>query len=82
MTKFYSMFAEFFKESDRAHACPAVATTQQREEWTHHPCGTLVAYMEDSDSYYKDSVIPPLIYPEESDNEESLSDPLSAEPTS
>ena len=30
MTKFYSMFAEIFKESDRVHACPAVSTTHQR----------------------------------------------------
>ena len=35
----------------------------------------------DSDLDNKDSVMPPLIYPEESDNKESLSDPPSAEPT-
>ena len=28
ITKFYSMFAEFFKKSDRVHACPALATPQ------------------------------------------------------
>ena len=28
MTKFYSMFAEIFKESDRVHACPEVSDTQ------------------------------------------------------
>ena len=28
LTKFYIMFAEFFKESDRVHACPEDATMQ------------------------------------------------------
>ena len=37
--------------------------------------------MDDSNSDDKDNVIPPLIYPEDSKNEESLSDPPSAEPT-
>ena len=30
LTKLYSMFAEFFKVSDRVHAYPSVATPQQR----------------------------------------------------
>ena len=37
--------------------------------------------MEDSDSENKDRIMPPLIYPEESDDDNSLSDPSSAEPT-
>ena len=28
LTKFYSMFAEFFKESDMVHTSPSVVTTQ------------------------------------------------------
>ena len=28
LTKFYSMFVEIFRESDKVHACPAVATSQ------------------------------------------------------
>ena len=35
LTKFYSMFAEFFNKLDQVHAFPAVATPQQREWWTH-----------------------------------------------
>ena len=27
LTKFYSIFVGFFKESDKAHNCPSVATT-------------------------------------------------------
>ena len=42
LTKLYSMFAESFKESDRVHACPAVATPQQMEEGAHHPRGAVV----------------------------------------
>ena len=49
LTKFYSMLAEFFRESDRAHACPVVATPHQREEWTYHPRGAVVIKMEESD---------------------------------
>ena len=49
LTKFYSMFTEIFKESDRVHACPAVDTTYQREERTHHPRGALVTDTEDID---------------------------------
>ena len=54
---------EFFKEPDGVHTCPAVATTQKREEWTHHPRGAMVTDTEDSDSDNEDSVINPLIYP-------------------
>ena len=39
LTKFYSMFAEFFKESNRVYACPSVAAPQQREEWDYQPRG-------------------------------------------
>ena len=31
ITKLHSMFAEFFKESDRAYSLPEVATPQHRE---------------------------------------------------
>ena len=51
LTKFYSMFAELFKESDRVHACPAFDTPQQREERTHQPRGAVVIDTEDSASY-------------------------------
>ena len=81
MTKFYSMFVEFFKELDRVHACSAVATTHQRGEWTHHPRGAMVIDMDYSNSDDEDIFMPPLIYPEDSDNKESLIDPPSAEPT-
>ena len=77
LTKFYSMFAKNFKESDRVHAYLAVATTQQREEWTHQPRGVVVTETEDSDSENKDSVIHLLIYPEDSDGEKYLRDPPS-----
>ena len=42
------MFVEFFKESDRVHACTVVDTPQQREEWDHQPHGSVVTYSEDS----------------------------------
>ena len=41
----------------------------------------MVTDMEDSDLDNKDSMMPPLIYPEESDDEESLSNIPSVEPT-
>ena len=68
------------------HAWPAVATPQQREEWTHQPCGAVVIDTDDSDLDDEDSVIPPLIYLEDYCNKdqyalEYLSDPPSAEPT-
>ena len=75
------MLVEFFKESDKVHACLEVANIQQREEWNHHPRGTMVTDTEDSDLDDKDSATPSLIYPEESKDEESLSDPPSAEST-
>ena len=81
LTKFYSMFAEFFKKSDRVHAFPAVATTQQREWWTHHPCGAVVTDTKESDSDEEDSVMPPLIYPEGFNDEDSMNEPTSVEPT-
>ena len=46
-TKLCIMFAENFKESDRDHTCPAVATLQQREECTNNPRGAVVTYTED-----------------------------------
>ena len=59
---------------------------QQREEWNHQPRGAVVIDTEDSDLDKEDSVIPPLIYTEYSDDKEyhpceSLSGPHYAEPT-
>ena len=87
LTKLYGMLEEIFKESDRVHACPAVATPQQREEYTHQPHGAVVTYTEDSDSYDKDILMPKLIYPEDFNNEEddpheSLNNPPSSDPNS
>ena len=56
-----------FKESDRVHACPAVATIQQRVECKHYPRGSVFTYTKDSDSENEDSLMPPLFYPEDSD---------------
>ena len=75
------MFTEFSKESDRFHTCLAVAATQQRKEWDHHPHGSVVTDTDDSDLDDKDSVMPLLIYPENSEDEEYLRDPPSADPT-
>ena len=72
---------EIFKESYSVHACLLVATTQKREEWNHHPCSALVADTGDSDSNDEDSVMPPLIYSEDSDNKESPRKLPSTEPT-
>ena len=55
------MFVELFKELDRFHTFPAVATPQQREEWTHQPHGAVVTDMEDIDPDEKNSVITLLI---------------------
>ena len=86
LTKFYSMLAEIFKESDRVHTYPLVATLQQREEWTCQPHVAVVTYTEYRDLYNKDSVIPSLIYLKESNDKDedphvSTSDPPSTEPT-
>ena len=75
------MFAEFFKESDRVHACPSVSTPQQREECTHQPRGAVATDTEDSNSDDKYIVMPPLIYPEESNDKESPSNLPSVDPT-
>ena len=81
LTKFYSMFAENFKESDRVHAWPVVATQQQIKEWNHHPHSTVVTDTEDSNLDNEDSVMSLLIYSEESDKEESPSDTPTMETT-
>ena len=52
------MFAEIFKESDMVHACPAVATLQQMEEWTKQPCVTLVTDTESSNLDNEYNVMP------------------------
>ena len=86
LTKLYRTFAEIFKESDRVHACPAVATRQQREEWTNQTCGVVVTDTEDINSDDGDRFTPPLIYQEDSNDEEnnpceSPINPSSAETT-
>ena len=86
ITEFYRMFAENFKESNRVHACPAVATPYQREEWTHQTHGAVVKDTEDINLDDEDSLMPTLMYLEEYDDKEdnpleSLSDPTSVEPT-
>ena len=43
---------------------------QQREEWTNQPRGAVVTETEDIDSDNKVSLMPPLIYPEDSDDKE------------
>ena len=80
LTKLYSMFAKK-KESERVHACTAVATPQQRGEWKHNPRVAVVTDIEDSNSDDEYSWTPPFFYPEDSNDEESLSDPPSAEHT-
>ena len=59
---------------------------QHREEWTLQPHGAVVTDMEVSNSDNEESVMPLLIYPEESNNKEdtpceSLSEPTSADLT-
>ena len=83
LTKFYSMFAELFKELYQVHTCPAVATSHQREGWTHQTCCAMVTDTKDRDFDDKDNLMPPLIYPEDSDYKED--DPceyLSYQPSS
>ena len=63
LNNFYSMFAELFKESDRFHTCPAVSTTQHREEWTHHTHSVVSTDKEYSNLDDEYSMILPLIYP-------------------
>ena len=58
-TKFYIIFAEFFKESDRVHECPEVATPQQMKECTHQPCGSVVTETEDIELDHEYTVMPP-----------------------
>ena len=74
-----------FKESDRLHACPAVSTPQKKESWNHHPRRAVVADTEESYLDDKYSVMPPLIYPYYSNDEEEdlrkfTSNPLSVDP--
>ena len=54
---------EIFKESDRFHTCPAVSTTQHREEWTHHTHSVVSTDKEYSNLDDEYSMILPLIYP-------------------
>ena len=81
LTNFYSMFAEFFNESDKVHPCPVVANPQQRDEHKHYPHISVVTYTEESNSDDEDITMPPLIYPEQFNVEESLSNPPYADPT-
>ena len=66
LAKFFSISTEIFKESDQIHACPADATLQQREKWTHRPHHAVVTemmegYLEDAESWMLT-----IIYSEES----------------
>ena len=61
LTNFYNIFAEFFNELDRFHACPEVAAPHHRGDWTHQPRGAVVTDMEDRYSEDEDSVMTPLI---------------------
>ena len=51
------------------------------EECTHPPRGAMAVETEVRYSYYEDSMVSLLIYPEDSDYKYSLSDPPSAYPT-
>ena len=80
------MLVEFFKELDRFHSFLAVSTPQQREEWTQQIRGAVVIDTDDRNSEDKDSVMPTLIYLENSGEEEddpceSPSNPPYTEPT-
>ena len=39
---------------DKVHTCQEAATPQQREEWTHQPCGAVVTDTEESISENED----------------------------
>ena len=56
------MLAWVFKELDRVHACPAVATPHKREDWTHQPGGAVVTDTYDRKLDDEESVMPLLIY--------------------
>ena len=60
------MFAENFKESERVHACPSIATLQQSKEWTNQLRGAVVTDTEDSDSDDEDTLMTSSIYTEDS----------------
>ena len=64
LTKCFSMFMEFSKESNRIHTFPTATTWQQRGKWTHQPHHAIVDNTDDSNLYHSYSVIPSLIYPE------------------
>ena len=80
LTKFYSIFAKF-QGVRKGARLQVVATTHQMEEWTHQPRGAVVTDKEKIDSDEEDSMMYPLIYPEDYVNKDYPSDPTSAEPT-
>ena len=76
----------FLNEPNRVQTCSVVATTQQREKLDHQGHITAITDKKDRDLDYKYSVMPLLIYPEDSnededDPRESLSDPSFTEST-
>ena len=71
LTKFCSMFVEIFKESEHIHAWSVVATPKNRKECNQQPHHDVVTHMEESNSENKCTMIPLIIYPgDSSDNEE------------
>ena len=65
------MFVEIFKESEHIHAWSVVATPKNRKECNQRPHHDVVTHMEESNSENKYTMIPLIIYPEDSsDNEE------------
>ena len=70
LNKFCSMFVDIFKKLDKIISSPEVATLHQREEFNHWPHHTVVTDIEDINLDDEDRIISPLIYPEESDDED------------
>ena len=60
------MFVKFSKESDQINTCPAATTLNHREEWTHQTHHAMLTNTEDSDSENEKSMMPLLIYLEDS----------------
>ena len=80
------MFAGFFKDPYRIHACAAVVTQHQKEIYTRQLPITVVIDTKDSDSNDEDSVMNPLIHLEDSENKENIhgyspSKPPTSDPT-
>ena len=69
-TKFCTMLTEVFNESDQINKFPEENKPQHKKEWNNWPRRVVVSNTEDIDSDNKDSAIPPLIYHEDSHDEE------------